>query len=91
MTDIVSSLMNVVNYRNPKSLFIPFYKIRIRAQLLSSSVTQMCFLRQVFDTDNKLIRTFGERGNGDGELDMVYGVCTDCDDNVVVADMWNDR
>nr|XP_009859199.1 E3 ubiquitin-protein ligase TRIM71 isoform X2 [Ciona intestinalis]XP_009859200.1 E3 ubiquitin-protein ligase TRIM71 isoform X2 [Ciona intestinalis]XP_018668506.1 E3 ubiquitin-protein ligase TRIM71 isoform X2 [Ciona intestinalis]XP_018668507.1 E3 ubiquitin-protein ligase TRIM71 isoform X2 [Ciona intestinalis] len=46
---------------------------------------------RIFDTDNVLVRSFGHKGDGDGEFDLPYGISVDCEDNIVISDMWNDR
>ena len=46
---------------------------------------------QIFDCENNLIRTFGNKGDSDNEFDCPYGLAVDCEDNIVVADMWNNR
>lgn len=37
------------------------------------------------------MRTFGTKGGNDGEMDLPYGISVDCENNLVVADMWNNR
>jgi len=46
---------------------------------------------RIFDAENNLLQTFGVKGSGDAELDLPYGITVDCENNIVVADMWNDR
>lgn len=45
----------------------------------------------MFNSENALLTTFGCRGTGVGEFDYPYGVGVDAEDNIVIADMWNNR
>ncbi|XP_071116979.1 tripartite motif-containing protein 2-like [Haliotis cracherodii] len=46
---------------------------------------------KVFNTHGKLLFHFGSYGNKDGQFKFPYGVCADQDDNIIVADHYNDR
>jgi len=46
---------------------------------------------RVFDSDNQLIHTFGVKGSKNGEVDLPYGLTFDCEDNLILCDMWNNR
>jgi DNA-binding beta-propeller fold protein YncE len=43
----------------------------------------------VFDTAGSLLYTFGEEGNGKGQFKFPYGIATDDQGNVYVADLYN--
>ena len=45
----------------------------------------------VLTPEGEKIRTFGTRGSGNGQLSNVYGVTVDKDDNIYVADCYNNR
>jgi len=46
---------------------------------------------KIFDENNELIKTFGTKGSKDGQVDLPYGVTVDCENNLVISDMWNNR
>ena len=51
----------------------------------------MLYILQVFNSKNTLVKMFGCKGTGLGEFDYPYGVGIDPENNIVVADMWNNR
>ncbi|KAL8570205.1 hypothetical protein ACOMHN_031000 [Nucella lapillus] len=46
---------------------------------------------KVFTPEGTYLRTIGSSGSKDGQLKVPYGVCCDQDDNIYVADHYNDR
>lgn len=46
---------------------------------------------QVFSEEGELLRRFGERGSGHNQLHSPNGICTDWEDNIFVADEYNNR
>ena len=45
----------------------------------------------VFSRDGQFITSFGKEGNKEGEFDLPFGICVDCDGFVYVCDHWNNR
>ena len=45
----------------------------------------------VFSRDGQFITSFGKDGNKEGEFDLPFGICVDCDSFVYVCDHWNNR
>ena len=46
---------------------------------------------QSFSQIGEFQSKFGERGGGDGDLEMPWGICIDRQDNIYVADWGNNR
>ena len=46
---------------------------------------------KIFANDGRLKHVCGEHGNGEGQFDHPYGVCTDRFGHIIVADTWNNR
>ena len=44
-----------------------------------------------FDKDGKFVKSWGSRGEGQGQFNMVHGIAIDAQDNVYVADAGNQR
>ena len=45
----------------------------------------------VFSRDGQFVTSFGKEGNKEGEFDLPFGICVDCDGFVYVCDHWNNR
>lgn len=46
---------------------------------------------QVFDSTGTSVFKFGKQGNGEGQFQFPYGIAGDKNENVYVADLYNDR
>ena len=46
---------------------------------------------KVFDERGQFLYKFGEKGNGDGQMDQLYGLCVDKHNNVFLCDQGNNR
>jgi len=45
----------------------------------------------VFDKDGNFLKTWGEKGDGEGQLNGAAGICFDADDNLWVVNSFNSR
>ena len=46
---------------------------------------------KVFDERGRFLYKFGEKGNGDGQMNEAYGLCVDRHNNVFLCDGKNNR
>ena len=73
----------------PERLDHPLSCVCYEEKFIVTDLRNKCV--KVFDGKGQFLYKFGEKGNGDGQMDQLYGLCVDKHNNVFLCDRGNNR
>ena len=73
----------------PERLDHPTHCVCYEEKFFVADMNNNCV--KVFDERGQFLYKFGEKGNGDGQMNQLYGLCVDKHNNVFLCDWGNNR